>query len=296
MNFEEYIDKIISVKKEMQKVNKISIDKKNQDFINNLVKKLDLIKEFLDDQINKKIINNNTVVDFNTPLGNICKDINKKFDDLNELFEISTIFLKSCEVKNQFYISKDLDLLNSKLQDYQLSNCLSSFKILRYLDGHDKTLIIVGPNGSGKTSLANYLKKLDTHVKVIPALKPLRATGYTPNFFSSTLQNYNHELYETNAYEENLLQKLIVGLCNEHDEMSRKYYNTGVKEESQFERVKKIIEDFFDIQLDDSCFGDKKIKAKKQDNKLYDFNNMSDGERAAFFILPQLLRHQISLL
>ena len=64
-----------------------------------------------------------------------------------------------------------MNLFNNKLQDYRLFNYLSSFKILRYLDGHDKTLIIVGPNGSGKTSLANYLKKLDTHVKVIPALR-----------------------------------------------------------------------------------------------------------------------------
>ena len=87
-----------------------------------------------------------------------------------------------------------------------------------------------------------------------------------------------------------MLQKLIVGICSEHDSKARKYYDTGVKDgDTTYEKIKRIFDDFFEVKLDNSSFGDKQIKAKKEGVPSFDFNNMSDGERVAFFYIATVI-------
>ena len=167
---------------------------------------------------------------------------------------------------------------------------LSAFKVLKHLEGHRKTLVILGANGSGKTSFANYMKNLDTHVKVIPASKPIKADGYIPSIYNSTLSNYNDEVYRGGPLKKDLLQKLIIGMCSEHDDIARKFLDTKYKEgDSTYEKVKKIFDDFFEVKLDNSAFSAKKMRAKKETGRPFEFNNMSDGERAAFFYIATVV-------
>lgn len=163
---------------------------------------------------------------------------------------------------------------------------ITAFKVLKKLSSYDKTLIILGANGSGKTSFANFLRDVDRNIKVIPASKPIKAVGGVQYIYNSTIDTYQSELFSKKELEVDLLQKLIIGICSEHDNIARDYYDKGVKEKSSFIKIKEIFEEFFDVELDDSEFSNKKIMAKKKGCRdVFEFNNMSDGERVAFFYI-----------
>lgn len=219
------------------------------------------------------------------PLAKLSKDILEDLSQLNIFIE-KNIFQNEIE----FTSSKAIQIYSSLISTFNsLENKLSAYKILKHLDGHNKTLIILGPNGSGKTSLANYLKNLEENVKVIPASKPIKAIGYIPSLYDSTLTLFNDELYRGTSDAE-LLQRLIIGLCKEHDDIARKFYDTEIKDqESIYIKVKAIFDVFFEVQLNNSAFSEKKMKAQKGTGDPFDFNAMSDGERVAFFYIATVL-------
>ena len=208
---------------------------------------------------------------------------------LEELREIDTIVSKiNIDALSESLSINLMKLFIDKVKNKRFQSILRAYKVLKHLDGHDKTLVILGPNGSGKTSLANFLKNLDEHVKVVPASKLIKVAGYLPNIYNSSLKDFNDELYKSGVLKDDLLQKLIIGMCSEHDDISRKYRKTGEVEcKSVYEKVKDIFESFFEIKLDDSRFSSKEIMAVKDGGKPYEFNSMSDGERVAFFIFLQ---------
>lgn len=214
------------------------------------------------------------------PLDIIAKDLLEKLSAVERS-------LDSIEPQRN---QKDFTSPSIALNELFANNLPSAFEVLKYLSGHNKTLIILGPNGSGKTSFANYLKDAETHVKVIPASKPIKATGHMPSIYSSTIENYNNEIFRGGDLQHDLLQKLIVGLCNEHDDTAREVYDTGNKKDTTlFEKVKKIFEDFFDVRLDSSDFRNKQINASKDGVGPFSFNSMSDGERVAFFYIATVI-------
>ena len=230
------------------------------------------------------------------PLDILCKDVLDKLVAVEAL--LASMELDCKHSQNQppdqryLYIRHAGDKfikIKNILTDLTAHNLLSVFEILKHLDGHNKTLIILGPNGSGKTSFANFLKRNERHVKVIPACKPIKEKGYLPSMYSSKLSDVKNELFNNSEdLKEDLLQKLIVGICNEHDNAARKYYDTGKKEDTAFGKIKRIFDDFFDVKLDNSNFGSKQMCAKKEE-KVFSFNSMSDGERVAFFYIATVL-------
>lgn len=178
----------------------------------------------------------------------------------------------------------------AKLEEKEFIDLMSVYNILKHLDGHNKTLIILGPNGSGKTSFANYIKTLAGNIRVIPASKPIISLGFMPDLYNSTLSMFNDELHCGKTEDKTLLKKLIIGLCREHDDIARKFYDDGVKrDESTFNKIKDIFDSFFEVKLDNSGFSEKELKAKKKDGEPFDFNNMSDGERTAFFYIATVV-------
>ncbi|MBK5245033.1 MAG: AAA family ATPase [Eubacteriaceae bacterium] len=237
----------------------------------------------------------------NCPLDIFCKDLFAKLVAVEPLL-ISSVF-DFLRPENQptvdamgqrvmpatQYNQNGFNLLNDALKTLFANNLPEAFEALKYLSGHNKTLIILGPNGSGKTSFANYLKSVETHVKVIPASKPTKAMGYVPNIYNSTIEQYNSEIFQGGDLKEDLLQKLIIGLCTEHDNAARKFYDTGEKDDTTFEKVKRIFDNFFDVKLDNSNFGNKQLQGKKTGLEAFPFNNMSDGERVAFFYIATVI-------
>ncbi|MGF0000558.1 MULTISPECIES: AAA family ATPase [Desulfovibrio] len=226
------------------------------------------------------------------PLGKLSSNIANELNELSNLLNIDiSNFLTYKESSKDFHnINSVISKIITKLNTNNFKNLLSAYSVLQHLAGHNKTLIILGPNGSGKTSFANHIKNLENNVKVIPASKPIKALGYMPSLYGETLQSFNNTLYSGHTLNEDVLQKLIIGLCKEHDDIARKYYDTKTTEkDSIYNKVKNIFDEFFEVKLDNSEFSEKKMKAKKGIEPPFDFNDMSDGERVAFFYIATVM-------
>lgn len=275
----------------------------NQEYLKRLTelnKSLSVLSNFVKDDLNINVLKNFVETKHSDaeqrPLDNICKCVLGKLGEIEELLNPEVLdFMRPAINKQGVYTQyihneQSLSSLINRLNDFSFINLLSAYEILKHLEGHNKTLIVLGPNGSGKTSLANHLKKTDNHVKVIPASKPIKATGYIPSIYNFTINGYNDELYRGGDLSQELMQKLIIGMCNEHDDIARNYMDTKHKEkESTFEKVKAIFDSFFEVKLDHSGFSNKEMRAFKSNVEPYTFNNMSDGERAAFFYIATVI-------
>ncbi len=300
MNIDDFKAKVIAIANEVKiATDKISEQEQIKPF-ENMLSSLKILTEFVDDELNISVLKKNCLnsnsESVQCPLEVVCKNVWERLDEIDQLLKPDfRDYL--CNIKERIgsgdripYVNQDINRLISKVSDTTFVNLISTYKVLKHLDGHNKTLIILGPNGSGKTSFANFLKNLDTHVKVIPASKPIKAVGHIPSIYNSSLANYNDELYRGGVLNQDLLQKLIIGMCTEHDDIARKYMDTGKKDkESTYEKVKDIFDAFFEVKLDNSAFSIKAMKAKKQDGIPFDFNSMSDGERVAFFYIATVI-------
>lgn len=299
MNFEEFQHKITDLKNNVELSLITSTNQQLVEICTRSIMSLNNILKFLEEKRNIDVledyIQKNELHKELRPLDNICTSI------INNLLEIDLLInndivknikpetINSINYNQLEQLKKILTLIIQKTENNTSKQLLSVFRILRCLNGHNKTLIIIGPNGSGKTSLANYLKKLESHIKVIPANKPIRATGNISYIYNSKFKDYNNELYNKDVHSEELLQKLIIAICSEHDSIARKYLDTDIKEESKYQKIKAVFDTFFDIKLDDSAFSDKKISASKNGCTPFEFNLMSDGERAGFFYIATVI-------
>lgn len=304
MDFQSLKTNVLAVKTEAETLVGAVTNPQNKTTLSNFITQITKLSDFLDDAQNVKALNDyDKKPDANKdhcPLDILSNDLLKKLMAIEPLL-VSTAFnfmRPNQPTTNEHgqriispvqYNTTAFFNLGNALTELFTSNLLSAFEILKYLSGHSRTLIILGANGSGKTSFANYLKSVETHVKVIPASKPIKAIGYISNIYNSTLEAYNNEIYSGGDLQQDLLQKLIVGLCTEHDNAARNFYDTGIKADTTFEKVRKIFDDFFDVKLDNSDFGNKQIKAKKSGQEAFPFNNMSDGERVAFFYIATVV-------
>jgi energy-coupling factor transporter ATP-binding protein EcfA2 len=237
----------------------------------------------------------------NCPLDILCKDILLKLDAVEPLLAQNVLDYMRPEnqpttnehgqriMPSVWHSTTEFNALSNALEALFANNLLSALEVLKYLSGHNKTLVILGANGSGKTSLANHLKSVETHVRVIPASKPIKAMGHVPSIYKSTVKTYNDEIHQGGDLKEDLLHKLIIGICTDHDNAAREYFDTDFKRGTIFEKVKRIFDDFFDVKLDNSDFGNKNMKGQREGIAAFPFNNMSDGERVAFFYIATVI-------
>ena len=300
MSYQDFKAKVLEITSEATSLLSIVTTQSYIPQLNNLLDSFTTLMAFVNDEQNLAVLDNYSGQE-QCPLDILCKNLSVKLNEIESLLkkEIFDYLRPTTDAATQSAVrtairlshnSQELVSLTNKLNDQNFKNLLSAYDILKHLRGHNKTLVILGPNGSGKTSFANHIKGVENHVKVIPASKPIMATGYMSTIYNSTIDIFNNEIYAGGVLKEDLLQKLIIGICTQHDSIARKYYDTGIKsEETTYERVKKIFDDFFDVKLDNSSFGEKKLKAKKDGGAPFEFNAMSDGERVAFFYISTVI-------
>ncbi len=302
MDFQTLKTNVTALKTEAETLVVVVTNQQHKTTLSNFITSITNLSDFLDDAQNVKALSyydkKPDANKDNCPLDILCKDLLAKLVAVEPLL-VSTAFDYMRPVNQPTtnerimplvqYNATAFNVLTNALNALFANNLLSALEALKYLSGHNKTLIILGANGSGKTSFANYLRSVETHVKVIPASKPIKVMGHVPSLYNSTLETYNKVIYQGGDLKEDLLQKLIIGLCTEHDNVARKYYDTGTKDGTTFEKVKRIFDDFFDVKLDNSNFGNKQLQAKKTGQDAFPFNNMSDGERVAFFYIATVI-------
>lgn len=305
MNVREFKAKVLSIKTEAESLTNV-VDTNYINSLNVFMQDFELLVHFVEDEQNIIVLENYISKRIDNekqcPLDILCQNFITKLSEIDSLLK-KEIFDYMRPVNNSINQqglpplfrphnkTQELQTLKSKLNDINLINLVSSYEILKHLDGHNKTLVIIGPNGSGKTSFANYMKGVEKHIRVIPASKPIKTSGHIPSIYNTTIATYNNEIYGGGNLSSDLLQKLIVGICTEHDNIAREYHKSkgAIIQESTFEKVKKIFDDFFEVKLDDSAFSNKQIKAKKEGCSAFEFNNMSDGERVAFFYIATVI-------
>ncbi|MFA9466231.1 MAG: AAA family ATPase [Velocimicrobium sp.] len=284
-----------------------SLNQQHKAILDNFIILITKLSGFLGDAQNVKSLSNYdnkpAANKDKCPLDTLCKDIFTKLVAVESLLVPSVFDYMRPENQpstNEHgqqimppvqYNATVFNELTQALNALFANNLLAAFEALKYLSGHNKTLIILGPNGSGKTSFANHLKNIETHVKVIPANKPITVQGHMPSYYNSTFDMVRQELFGMKGGQVNseLLLKLIVSLCSQHDDCARIYNDGGTKIESTYDKVKKIFDDFFEVKLDNSAFSLREIKGKKLIGEPYTFNNMSDGERVAFFYIATVI-------
>jgi len=305
MDFQAFKRNVTIVKTEAELLVESAINTHHKTTLENLIISITKLSNFFDDDKNVKALSdydNKPATNKEIyPLDILCKDLIAKLVVIEPLLDSSIFYYNRQEtqpatIQSVQPVSSPVQLNDAAINNLMhalnglfANSLLPAFQVLKYLSGHNKTLIVLGANGSGKTSFANYLKSVETHIKVIPASKPIKAMGYIPNLFNSTVEAYNNEIFQGGDLQQELLQKLIIGLCTEHDNAARKYYDTGIKVETTFEKVKKIFDDFFDVKLNNSGFGNKQMQANKVGMDPFQFNNMSDGERVAFFYIATVI-------
>lgn len=204
-------------------------------------------------------------------------------------------------------ISSNQHRIESEMKEFSKKtiNDDKILKILSRISIKSKNLILLGPNGSGKTSFAVFLQQASQNIRIIPAFKPLYYKKDIHNAPSNTkISDYNasinRNLYTeahsgiNNSYNlfsmwDTLFSKQIIGIVNEHIEKALEYQKSNCKSKTVFESIKGIFEDIFpEIQIDiDST--NKVIVCTKNGINKYDINGLSDGERSALFYIGTIL-------
>jgi energy-coupling factor transporter ATP-binding protein EcfA2 len=298
MDFENFIAKINTTRTFVENLIQQLTNQTRQTSLQNFLYSFSKLSVFLTDNSNIQALENyeNKAQKDTCPLDILCKDTLAKLNVIEPLLNNSTfdgfqpvqprvprqILPQATQVAAVAFQS-----LTTALKEIVEKKLLEGFDILKHLDGHNKTLIVLGSNGSGKTSFANYLKGLETHVRVIPAFKPLTVQNDVHQA-NISIADYNKQLYSQPIIQPTAMFVLITSICNEYIQQTINDRKDGQKNLTQYEKIKEIFDDFFEVKLDDSEVAKKTIKGTKNAT-VYEFNSMSDGERAAFFYIATVL-------
>lgn len=201
---------------------------------------------------------------------------------------------------NQYNIENEINNVSNRiLRDEKV------LKIFSKISVKSKNLVLLGANGSGKTSLAVFLQQTNQNIRVIPAFKPLYYKKDVHQAPSNTkISDYNNAInnsqysdahagieqsYQLYSRWETLFSKQVIGIVNEHIEKALEYQKTDYKFRTIFESIKELFESIFceiKIEVDST---DKVIKCSKNGGETYDINGLSDGERSALFYIGTIL-------
>lgn len=257
-------------------------------------------------------------------LPKLISNYEEKVDELNQVLEakedLSNPFDKL--IFNTFQNNSFHSLVNDNeqfrwgilgnLENFanSLNNSVESIaKLIKLsaLDG-EKNAIIIGANGSGKSSFAEYFKKaFPENIVALPAQK-LLYFEMNSSLISTTVENV-HQLQKASNLKESHFDNANYynrGNRNIHHEFSQiiaafvfKSLNdsidTIVDESNIFYRFLKIFKSLYpSISFDDFIKSDikniaiRELKPKTLDN-IYDINQMSDGEKVTVYYIIQIL-------
>lgn len=234
------------------------------------------------------------------------------------LFNPETMYLlqrSTCESIQKFIDRQDVSQLDITPQDkhiiswiYELpnqyvqyintlSNIQCNLHIFNQIKDIEGSIVMIGANGSGKSSFARQLNgKLSSNIVILSAQHLLYYTK------SQSISAEGNELEKVRNFQRNSklgtnddfqqliisdMNELINALISQHTDCTFEYYENDKKEISFLSKT---------IKIWNEMIGHRKIKNERtglfvygEDIKIYDFNRLSDGEKAVFYYIAHIL-------
>lgn len=226
---------------------------------------------------------------------------NDNIREKNILEQVIKINLNDINILIYKYPLDDDDIKKFKVI---LVSFLEEIKRLKYLSIFSETnTVIVGANGSGKSSLASYFKKSDAAgIIVIPAqkilffLKKIEASYASESEIRDLEKNdFNNKDYEKDYFVTNKVTALselftyyISAIVNDLANVGAEKIVNNIECEAIYIKLIQIWKKFyFDIELNYDM-NMRKLIPKKND-QIYDINSLSEGEKVTLFYIMVVL-------
>lgn len=189
----------------------------------------------------------------------------------------------------------------SILHRQNLMKDYAAILILEKFSKYDEDIVLIGGNGSGKTSFANQLKGNDTElIAVVPAQKNLYFSINDPNLLTTGLNDLVNLLFENNIwkgkadnfsydffnFQNNQFTRLILGMRSEFTSFLYECEREGKLPDNGktiFGKVRKVFNVLFpDIELRFEKEQTNCLICLKKGNK-YNINGLSEGEKVVLY-------------
>lgn len=158
-----------------------------------------------------------------------------------------------------------------------------------------ENIVLVGANGSGKSSYANYLSQrgLFNNLSLIPAQKILFAEGNNSSNISTqeTIQQAQSSisLKLESTYElRDLFSNLVAATVNQESQINFDYKGCGEIPETEFDKFKRIFSDLFP-EIDFTLNVAQRKIIPIRNGIEYSLNAMSEGEKVAIYYILRIL-------
>lgn len=195
-----------------------------------------------------------------------------------------------------YYMLNEDNLKNQMLNKIKFINELKKMSLILKMTKGDKKIILIGGNGSGKSSLADYLKQSRLYnVIVFPAQKHLflEDDSFKISYTQNEVQTFQYQRQAKANIRDNekALIRNIRAVVNNHIDIvcAADKLNKKQREETLFDKFKNIFEELIpEIELSiDTNF---RTIYPSKNGKIYGFDQMSEGEKAiAMYVLEILL-------
>lgn len=215
--------------------------------------------------------------------------------------QIGTLISDCVEwMRSELSFSPELNLIFELLYKTDFSKRFYSILLLVQFAGIDNNIVLVGGNGSGKSSLANALKGDDTeNICVIPAQKTLYFSMNDMSMLSTRKSDLVSLLLENNIskskerddysyfeFQNNQFTKLIVAMKEQYTEYLIGCEENGEvpsKEKTIFGQLRKVFDVVFpEIKLQFKSEAREYLNCTKH-GETYHVNALSEGEKAVIY-------------
>ena len=249
-----------------------------------------------------EVLSNNV----NNVIENILPELTSKSEQYinfikNLCFDIHDYSVNTTMNDVRFFIDNydnyknDIEFLIGKFENIDYVNLFSNVK--------NSNIVIIGGNGSGKSSFVSFLKKIYYENMVVMHAQKLLIFDRTISGVVDTRQIDIKNVQTENAiesqrntyttintsYSSTIFSKLVIALANTTIKQQDEYYkNHDDKHETIIDQINDICDGMLNIKF--KLNTDKySIDGVDENGKIYNINSMSDGEKAILFYVGNVL-------